>query len=366
MIGVIMNYLRHMPRGEICFDFAALYDGEVTFEEEIVSLGGRVYHIGSPSDLLRCRRSLCECIKASGKHYDAIHYHPIYASVLFSGIACKFGIRHTIQHSHSTHYSDRIVPSMRNRLLSYLIPHCATNLAACSTEAARLLRPKGHDVFIMPNAVELSRFRYNSASRAAVRRELSLGSAPTVGHIGRFSPEKNHRFLLRAFADARRQIPELRLVLVGDGELRREIEADIRRLALSDSVRLVGLRRDVPRLLSAFDLFVLPSVFEGVPVAAVEAQASGLPCILGDALTRDVDGGDAVYLPIDDHARWGEAMAAVVLGSPPRRGARPGTLCSFDIAESADALLEYYESFGLPPAAATKNETRGGSVQCTL
>lgn len=344
MLNVIMNYLRQMPHDEICFDFAYLFETEtVTYRDEILSYGGRIFSPGTPKHPCSCRRRLRECLLSSERHYTAIHFHPIYASVLFFGIAEEVGIRYTIQHSHSTKYSDSRVASVRNRILSHLIPRCSTHLAACSERAAKLLRANGRPVFMLPNAVDVGRFGFDDEARREIRRELSLGDCPTVLHVGRFSPEKNHVFLIEVIAAALKIEPSLKFILAGDGELRGKIERLCAERNIGDAVIFTGVRQDIPKLISAADVFVFPSVFEGVPVAAVEAQISGLPCILSDTLTDEIDLGRAVRLPTDDSEAWGRAVCDALADGRCEAVEKTRT-AGFDISANAEKLKAFYES----------------------
>ena len=154
-------------------------------------------------------------------------------------------------------------------------------------------------------------YRFDSEARARIRETFHIPQdAFVVGHIGRFSQQKNHTFLLEAFASVHRMHPEAILMLVGDGELRPEVTRQVERLHLSDCVRFCGVRSDVPALLSAMDVFAFPSFYEGMPNTIIEAQATGLPCVLADTITKEADiTGLLTYLPLGDAARWANEIA---------------------------------------------------------
>ena len=158
--------------------------------------------------------------------------------------------------------------------------------------------------------MDVEKFRYHETVRREYRQRLGIENKLVVGHVGRFHEAKNHSFLLESFARLHEQQPDSVLLLVGDGELREEIEKKIAELGIGDSVVLTGNRSDVAELMQAMDLLAFPSKWEGLPVTVVEAQAAGLPCLISDKITHDVDLSPLVHrLPIDIPEAWARAMA---------------------------------------------------------
>ena len=196
---------------------------------------------------------------------------------------------------------------------------------------------------MIPNAVDTARFSYNEEVRRDKRAELGVTDGTTVyGHVGRLHPAKNHMFLLEAFKEALKIRPNSLLVIVGDGELRGEIETKIQELGIVDNVKMLGSRGDVSELLQAMDVFVFPSKWEGLPVTVVEAQAAGLPCFVSETVTRDVAVSHLVrYLPIDNGVDiWARELATVELS-------RDDVIekiknAGFDINAAAEKLTEFY------------------------
>ena len=198
---------------------------------------------------------------------------------------------------------------------------------APSTEAAEFMFGK-HCVssgraILLHNAVDLDLYRYDPEARSRIRAELGLSpQAKLIGHVGRFMTQKNHTFLLDVFAALHRQEPESVLLLVGGGELEQPLREKTAALGLTDAVRFAGVRRDVPALLSAMDVFVFPSLYEGMPNTVIEAQATGLPCVIADTITREAAVTDlVVYLPLSASAdAW--AQTALAACTPVRADTR--------------------------------------------
>ncbi len=143
-------------------------------------------------------------------------------------------------------------------------------------------------VIVIPNAIDTKKYFYDGDKRNRKRFELGLQDYFVVGHIGRFHPQKNHKFLLEIFKCIKEKQEKSKLVLVGDGPLRSQIENQIQKLGIEDSVMLLGSRSDVPEILQAMDVLVFPSLYEGLPGVVLEAQAAGLPCIVSDTVTEEV------------------------------------------------------------------------------
>lgn len=197
-----------------------------------------------------------------------------------------------------------------------------SDLAAEHTFGRRAVE-RGEVVFLR-NALDLDRYAFSAESRAAVRSELGIGAdVPVVVHVGRLAPQKNHAFLLEAFAELLRLEPRARLLLVGEGELGGEVRSRVAGLGLGDSVRLLGVRPDVPRILSAADVLALPSLYEGMPNVVVEAQAAGLPCVVSSSVTCQADvTGHVSFISLGDPSVWAHnLLGAVAEGRYNSRGA---------------------------------------------
>ena len=175
---------------------------------------------------------------------------------------------------------------------------------ACSKAAGNFLYRTGlkkKSYFLMPNAIDTKRYCFNRSVREKVRQELGLADAFIIGHIGRFVPQKNHLFLMQTFKKIAEKIPSARLLLIGDGPKRTEIMQLAEELHLEERILFLGQRNDIPDLIQAMDLFLLPSIYEGLPVSCLEVQAAGLPCIASDAVSSETAyEEDFSFLPLGD------------------------------------------------------------------
>ena len=279
--------------------------------------------------------------------YKVIHSHVRSTASIYLKIATRFQ-RKTIIHSHSTSNGTGL-SSLVKRILQYPLRHWADYLMACSNEAGRWLYGekacKKENYLFLPNAIDISKYRFCEETRARYRAQLGLEECFVLGHVGRFHEAKNHLFLLELFRKVRDKKENARLLLVGDGELRPQIEEKIRELKLTDSVILTGSQSNVSDYLQAMDVFVFPSRWEGLPVTVVEAQAAGLPCLMSDTVTTDVDLSDLVHrLPITETAPW---VSCLCDSSFERMDVTKEIKQSgFDITDSTATLTEFYQKIG--------------------
>lgn len=282
---MLMNYYRHIDRKKIQFDFLVHRSFEADYDREIRQLGGRIYHISRLIPWsIRYRETLKRFFRAH-PDYRIVHVHlDCFSSIVLQcAKSCRIPVR--IAHSHSA----GALRDMKYLLRLYWkkkIPSCATDLLACGQAAGDWMFP-GCDFQIMPNAIDLENYRYCRETAGKVREAFRLDDKIVLGHVGRFHPAKNHRFLIRLFAEVVKKEPRARLLLVGDGTLRAQTEALVREAGLAKTVIFAGQRQDVEVLLQGMDLLVFPSLYEGFPVAVVEAQAAGLPCLLSDGVSKE-------------------------------------------------------------------------------
>ncbi len=311
----MMNYYRHFDRTRLQVDFMVHQAGGYGYyDEEILSLGGRIIALPQKSrHPLQYARRLRE--ELSRGTYRVVHTHMDAMGAWPLKVAGECGVPVRIAHSHNTRHLT--ANPLKVRLLEYARRHVnryATHRMACSRMAGEWLF--GPEPFtVVPNAIEVERFVFDARARAEVRAEYGIGEGDfLIGHVGRFDRQKNHAFMIDFFARVHASHPRARLLLVGGGELQPEAMRQVERLGLEGAVVMAGVRSDAWRLYSAFDLFVLPSLFEGLSVAAVEAQANGLPCLLSDQMTQETRlTPHAWFLPLDGQAwaeRCGELAAA--------------------------------------------------------
>lgn len=306
--AMIINLFKNIDRSKVQFDFIVDRNDELHYKDLIESLGGKIYY------LPRFRGNNAFEVKSAWRtflqnhpEYKVLHSHVRSYASLYIPVAKKYGLK-TIIHSHNTS-SGKGLSAVYKALLQFPLRFQADYFIGCSKEAGEWLfgkkRVSGDRYFMLQNAVDIEKLKFNREIRDEYRRDLKLGDDICFIHVGRFTPQKNHMFLLDVFAEIVKQHPSSRLLVLGDGDLRGSIEEKIKELNLWDKVSLLGNRNDVHNILQAADCFLFPSLFEGLPVTAVEAQAAGVPCYISDTVTKDIKVSElARYLPIDKGAKF--------------------------------------------------------------
>ncbi len=302
--AVVMNYYRHIDRSKIQFDFICDEDSTNIPYEEIKNLGGRVIIVPPYQKVIKYHKALVKIFKEN--NYKIVHSHINTLSVfpLWAAKRAKVPIR--IAHSHSTTNKKEWKKNLLKQILRPFSKVFANYYFACSEYAGRWLFgnkefEKGN-VYVLNNAIDIDKFKYNEKIRQEMRKELKIDDDTTViGHIGRFVAQKNHTFLIDIFNEYHKINKNSILLLIGQGPLEEEIKAKVKNLNLDDFVRFLGQRNDANKLYQAMDIFLLPSLYEGLPVVGVEAQASGLLCILSSSMTKETKVLDStVFVSLSD------------------------------------------------------------------
>ena len=338
---MLMNYYRHIDRTQVQFDFLTHreYDGD--YGEEIKTLGGIIYHLPVLNPFSNSYKAALRSFFKEHPEYQIVHVHQdcLSSVILKEAKKCKVPVR--IAHSHNSS-QDKNIKYPIKMFWRLFIPKYATDLLACSNDAGKWMF-RGEDFSVLNNAIDAELYKYSPQRKSEQRTKLGiLENELVVGHVGRFSPAKNHAFLLDIFYEIRKQIPS-KFLLVGDGELRSDIEKKIADLKLQDRVILTGVRDDVADLLQAMDVFVFPSHYEGLPVTMIEAQAAGLPCLISDKVPIECKKTDLVrQLPLSAGAKvW--ATAVIDAAKTDRLDTYSEIKnAGFDIAENARKLQKYY------------------------
>lgn len=338
----LMNLYRNIDRDIVQFDFLMHREVPTYFDEEIESLGGRIYRLPPirPDTFLRYRMALSRFFREHPE-YRVIHCHNNAYSMFVLREAEKHGVPVRIAHSHMAFPTLGLIKRVTYDYCRSRINRYTTHRLACSAAAGDWLY-SGGEYKVFPNAIQTQHFRFSEATRHRLRQELSLADALTVIHVGRFDDMKNHAFLIDAFAALVRKEPGAVLLLVGDGVLRPTMEEKVRDLGIERSVRFLGIRKDVPDLLQAADVFAFPSLYEGLPVTLIEAQAAGIPCVISDTITAEVCVTDLVEsLPIRDPELWADAIRRNQ-GLPRRDTFDEIVHSGYDIHAAAQRLTNFY------------------------
>lgn len=342
--SMVMNLYRAVDRSIIQFDFIVHSEKKGEFNDEIEQLGGKIYVCPKFKGHNIFQYKLWwETFFREHKEYRILHSHIRSCASLYIPVAKKHGLK-TIIHSHSTS-NGKGFKSLAKKILQYPLRYQADYLVACSKEAGEWLFGKAYlrrgKYMIIPNAVDVKKFSLNENVRNDYRKQLGVEGKIVFGNVGRFHESKNHMFLLDVFSEIHRRNGNTVLMLVGDGYLRSVIENRIHQLGLDNSVILTGTRSDVPNLMQAMDVFLFPSLWEGLPVTLVEAQAAGLPCLVSDRITTDADISNLIHrLSIDDVSKW----ADLALSPLERHDVSQAIKSSgFDISKSVNFLTEFYK-----------------------
>lgn len=372
---IMMNYLRNIDRDKIQIDFLINRQEKADYEEEIEQLGSRVYHM-CPLYPLKFGRYKKEFKAFLREHpeYKIIHSHLEERSYFALKIAKQTGVPIRIVHAHSV--PKRFDMKMPVRLyFRYKLKGVYTHRFACSEEPAKWLygttqcvtleERRGNKskvepatespVIIMKNAIDTKKFAFDEQARQKIRKSLHIKEDTlVVGHIGRFTYEKNHKFLIDIFHEVNKLNDNCRLLLIGGGKSKEEVETKaeivkkVRELGLENKVKFLGVRDDVNDLISAMDVLVMPSVSEGFPVTLMEAQAAGLRCIVSDVVTYQCNVTEEMqFMSLEQDAQeWANKVVSFcTLNLNAEEMNEKVKKAGFDIAENAEWLEEFYESF---------------------
>lgn len=286
-----MNLYRHIDRSKVQFDFLVYHPEEGSYDAEIKSMGGRLFRIPHPKSLAAHIKGAKEFFR-NHPEYRIVHNHMQSNGALICREAHNAGVPAIIYHSHfgpSPLLEDSVRKTIR-RVARYFLNRYAlryyTDFLACGDVAAKTI-PEKYRARIIKNAIDLSKFMFSETVRAQVRNEMKCGNKLIIGNVARFDQNKNQKFAVDVVQEIVKRGAKIELWLIGDGDLRTEVEAYVRGRELEDYVRFLGVRNDVEQLLQAMDVFLFPSIAEGLPVACIEAQAAGLPCVFSDGFDME-------------------------------------------------------------------------------
>lgn len=345
--SVIMNYYRYIDREKIQFDFIYFDDSDITYEKEIKNLGGKIYKVTRPS----LDKKFFEQVKNIFNKYDGkstiLHNHELYLNVFLYKIAKKSNLKAIIGHSHTTKYSDKFINSIRNKILCSGLHKKLNYLMACSKAAGITYYGREdveqNKVFILNNAINYNKFKYDSVIREDLRKKLNLNDKFVVGHVGRFNKQKNHKFILEVFKEIISINQESVLMLIGEGPMFNEIVHLSETMNIKDNILFLGRKNNVNEFLQVMDCFLLPSLYEGLPVIGVEAQASGLQCFMSNNITNETDLGKVKFLSLNESAKkWAEVIMSFNYGNRNESLSNVLIESGFDIENEVKRLENFY------------------------
>ncbi|MBA2662345.1 MAG: glycosyltransferase family 1 protein [Bradymonadaceae bacterium] len=357
----LMHVLRTIDRTRFTMDFLVHAAQPCAYDEEIRALGSRVIYGGDHHSLWGYKKRFDEVLALHGP-YDVVHSHVAYFSGRVLRLAAGQGVRVRIAHSHSDRAAREAKFGIKRRLYVQLMQRmirrfataglAASEPAAASLFGANWASERSVEVVhcgldFSPYAEPIERAQGREQVREQVRAELGIApDALLIGHVGRFEAPKNHAHLLEVARSLRRREPRAWLLMVGDGALRADTERRASEVGL-DQVVFAGVREDVPRLLRAMDVFVFPSIFEGLGLALVEAQAAGLPCVISQSIPQEADVVPELVcrMGLEQQAGlWAEAVLQMAARPRPsaRQAHRVVANSSFCIAQSVENLVRIY------------------------
>ena len=315
---ILQNYT-YIQKYGVQFDFLTYEKNELSYENKLIQRGGKVFHIRSVINFINYIQDLRHILKENC--YDIVHFNMSYANfvpiILIKLILPKQ--TKIILHSHSMGFDEQ------NRMIKYLkksihkigrqiIPFTCDGYLGCTHDAGKWMFTEStrKELFykVVHNAINISSFIYNENIRVLTRKKLHLSNDDfVIGHIGRFTYQKNHEFLIKVFHECLQKKSDCKLMLIGDGPNKKNIEIMSRNLGIEDRVLFLGNRNDIPKLLQAMDVFCLPSRFEGLGMVGVEAQAAGLTCFASDVVPKELAvTNKCKFLPLADKKEWVERI----------------------------------------------------------
>lgn len=314
----LMKLYRNIDRTKYQMDFAVAEERKGFYEDEILSLGGKIHRVSPKTKgFIKNFIEIKSLVKIENyKYVLRVSQHSLSAMELF---AAKLGGAQVRAFRSSNSNTGGGKANQIIHMFCRPLPRIFANVwIAPSTEAGVFgfghSGVKNKKFHMLHNAIQYDEYAYSFENRQTIRNELGLGNAFVVGHVGRFTHQKNHLFLLEIFKQILNTHPSAKLVLVGNGRLENDIRAKIDELGIKDQVVFTGVRRDVPKLMAAMDVFVLPSFFEGMPNTVIEAQACGLPCVIADTITREANiTGLVRYLPLQNVDEWASTVVTVAM-----------------------------------------------------
>lgn len=340
----MMNTYRNIDRSKVQFDFLVYNDFKEVqpYNSEITRLGGRIFSVPNP------KKHPFAYIKAVKKllldyQFDCVHNQVFFGGGLNLWLAHKAGIRKRIAHSHATtDGKESVVFKFIRKFLDRWMFKYGTDFLACSTEAGYGLFGPNQPFLFIPNGIDLDLFKGFTETKSESKEKLGIDSNVLVlGNIGRFEKQKNHTFLVEIFKKVLEKRPQTNLILIGEGALEQEIRDKVVSLNLQEHVKFLGLRDDIPRILNAMDAMVMPSLYEGLPISAVEAQAAGVKLVLSTEVSKETVLSENVsFKSLDSKAEdWAELILSEPFDNPPLP-----KMDQYDKTNTAKLMQEIYLS----------------------
>ncbi|MDX9917724.1 MAG: glycosyltransferase family 1 protein [Gudongella sp.] len=295
----VMNIYRKIDRSKIQFDFIKHTKDKCDYDDEIIDLGGRIFSLPryNVKNHFQYKRKWKDFFREHPE-ISAVHGHMRSTASIYLDIARVNEIV-TIAHSHSTASRGSLVERLIKKLLQLPLRYRVDYLFACSNDAGKWLFGKSvvlkENYVLFKNSIDIEKFLFNQIKRDEMRKLLGVENKIVIGHVGSFTYPKNHKFLIQIFSEVKRKNQNLVLLLLGDGELKDSIIKQLKDLDVIDDAILLGNQPNISDYLQAMDVFVFPSIFEGLGISLIEAQVSGLPCIISEKIPNEAIISEKVY-----------------------------------------------------------------------
>lgn len=310
--AVIFNYSKHMDNQKFEFHIITQNINDENCIKDFEKMGFIIHIVTHKRESIS--RNIFEIFMILKQiKFDIVHSHMTLTNFYVLFIAKMLNVRVRLSHSHNYFCTNNIIKKMVYYFLGKINQVVATDYLACGVDAAGFLFGKKNvesgKVFILNNAIEIEKYSFNKSLRDKIRKQYALEDTFCIGHVGRFMSQKNHEFLIDTFNEIHKKIPQSRLLLIGDGDIIEKIRIKVKKLQIEKYVLFTGNIKNVNEMYQAMDVFVLPSLYEGLPVVLIEAQAAGLPCIVSDnvdrrsALTEQME-----FIPLNDNKKWMESI----------------------------------------------------------
>lgn len=340
---MLMNYYRKIDKDKIQFDFLVHRDFKADYDQEILSLGGKIYRLPTLNPVSKTYQDKLNLFFKLHREYKIVHSHLDCMSAIPLKAAKNNGIPICIAHAHNSNQT-KDKKYFLKMLYKRSIPKYSDFLFACGEEAGKWMFG-GKKFFVLNNAIDAAAYIYDKNKRGKIRKAFRVDQTTLIiGHVGRFAPQKNHMMLIEIYNTIKKKVPNSKLLLVGIGDLMDKIKSEVACRGLQDNVIFAGVRSDVPELLQAMDVFIFPSINEGLPVSIIEAQAAGLPCVISDGVPLECKKTDLIYQQRlkDSVDKW--ADAALKAAKIERRNTFDEIVRSgFDVSYEAKKLEKFYQ-----------------------
>lgn len=340
-----MNYFRNIDKNKFHIDFVTGINEESLYFDEIKKAGSKIYYIPKMGirNIIMVRKKIKKFLKENAKNYDIIHCHVLNMGAFYLYYAKRYGIKIRILHSHVTKTADSKIHEIRNKVLLPVAINNANYFFACSKDAGKQIF-NSREFIVINNAIDGKRFVYNEKFRKEIRERYKISDKSIViGNIGRLCNQKNQKFLIDVYEKIMLKNSDTKLFIVGNGPLEAELKKYVDNKKIKDNIIFVKPTNYIEKFYQAFDVFVLPSIYEGLGIVLVEAQVSGLPCVVSDVIPKEAQISDK-YKKLslkESENEWSD----VILNSIIKK--RETNLIgleknNFDIKIETNKLMQYY------------------------